>query len=175
MQRKPTNDRRARVPALFDAAGAAGPGNDAPATAGHGDSERLTARRQLSRSEKVLSGLIYERVENERGFSRIRTKGDQALFGGVATRAMKKRLGVPQGRALADFLPTITLKAKQIANQITNARVKRDYLHTEAQITREHVKNNHAVRKMLGTRRIKPEDLPAAEDVKKIERRLAGV
>jgi DNA-damage-inducible protein D len=137
------------------------------------DRERLTARHKLSQSEKVLSGLIYERVEDERGLRRIRIKGDQALFGGVTTRAMKKRLGVPKGRALADFLPTITIKAKDFANEITNFNVKRDYLHTEAAIAREHVKNNREVRQLLGRRRICPEELPAAEDVKKVERRLS--
>ncbi len=136
------------------------------------DQERLDARRKLSRSEKVLSGLIYEHVENEGGFSRIRTKGDQALFGGVTTRQMKQRLRVPKGRAMADFLPTITIKAKDFANEITNFSIKRDYLHTEAQITREHIKNNRDVRKLLQKRRILPEELPAAEDVKKLERRL---
>jgi DNA-damage-inducible protein D len=136
------------------------------------DQERLDARKKLSRSEKVLSGLIYEHVENEGGFSRIRIKGDQALFGGVTTRQMKQRLHVPKGRALADFLPTITIKAKDFANEITNFSIKRDYLHTEAQITREHIKNNRDVRKLLQKRRILPEELPAAEDIKKIERRL---
>lgn len=136
------------------------------------DLERLNARRKLSQSEKVLSGLIYEHVEDERGFSRIRTKGDQALFGGVTTRQMKKQLRVPKGRALADFLPTITIKAKDFANEITNFNIKRDYLHTEAAIAREHVKNNREVRKLLGRRKINPEKLPAAEDVKKIERRV---
>ncbi len=138
------------------------------------DQERLDARRKLSRSEKVLSGLIYEHVENEGGFSRIRTKGDQALFGGVTTRQMKQRLRVPKGRAMADFLPTITIKAKDFANEITNFSIKRDYLHTEAQIAREHIKNNRDVRKLLQKRRIMPEELPAAEDVKKIERRLSS-
>jgi DNA-damage-inducible protein D len=132
----------------------------------------LDARKKLSRSEKVLSGLIYEHVEDERGFSRIRTKGDQALFGGVTTRQMKQRLRVPKGRAMADFLPTITIKAKDFANEITNFSIKRDYLHTEAQITREHIKNNRDVRKLLQKRRILPEELPPAEDVKKLERRL---
>jgi DNA-damage-inducible protein D len=136
------------------------------------DQERLNARRKLSQSEKVLSGLIYEHVEHEQGFRRIRTKGDQALFGGVTTRQMKRRLRVPKGRALADFLPTITIKAKDFANEITNFSIKRDYLHTEAQITREHIKNNREVRKLLVRRKIKPEELPPAEDVKKLERRL---
>ncbi len=136
------------------------------------DQERLDARRKLSQSEKVLSGLIYEHVENEQGFRRIRTKGDQALFGGVTTRQMKKQLRVPKGRALADFLPTITIKAKDFANEITNFSIKRDYLHTEAQITRELIKNNREIRKLLGRCKIKPEELPPAEDVKKTERRL---
>ena len=131
------------------------------------DQERLDARKKLSRSEKVLSGLIYEHVENEGGFSRIRIKGDQALFGGVTTRQMKQRLHVPKGRALADFLPTITIKAKDFANEITNFSIKRDYLHTEAQITREHIKNNRDVRKLLQKRRILPEELPRPKTSRK--------
>ena len=79
---------------------------------------------------------------------------------------------MPKGRALADFLPTITIKAKDFANEITNFSIKRDYLHTEAQITRELIKNNREIRKLLGRRKIKPEELPPAEDVKKVERRL---
>jgi DNA-damage-inducible protein D len=138
------------------------------------DVERLGARRKLSQSEKILSGLIYEHVEDERGFSRIRIKGDQALFGGVTTRQMKRRLHVPKARALADFLPTITIKAKDFANEITNFSIKRDYLHTEAQITREHIKNNRDVRRLLARRKIVPEELPAAEDVKKVERRVTS-
>lgn len=138
------------------------------------DMERLNARRKLSQSEKILSGLIYEHVEDERGFSRIRIKGDQALFGGVTTREMKRRLQVPKGRALADFLPTITIKAKDFANEITNFSIRRDYLHTEAQITREHIKNNRDVRRLLKRRKIVPEELPAAEDVRKVERRIEG-
>ena len=138
------------------------------------EAERIDARKKLGQSEKVLSGLIYERVESELGFSRIRRKGDQALFGGATTRVMKKQLGVPKGRALADFLPTIALKAKDFANEITNFNVKRGYLHTEAQITREHVKNNRAVRRLLKKGRITPEKLTSAEDVKKMERRVVS-
>ena len=137
------------------------------------EQERVDARHKLSHSEKVLSGLIYEHVENEGGFRRIRTKGDQALFGGVTTRQMKRRLRMPKGRALADFLPTITIKAKDFANEITNFSIKRDYLHTEAQITRELIKNNREIRKLLGRRKIKPEELPPAEDIKKVKRRLS--
>jgi DNA-damage-inducible protein D len=146
--------------------------HDEPLDPQRADFERLAARRKLSRSEKVLSGLIYEHVEDVRGLRRIHIKGDQALFGGVTTRRMKRRLCVPKGRALADFLPTITIKAKDFANEITNFSVKRDYLHTEAQITREHIKNNRDVRLLLSRRKIVPEELPAAEDVKKVERRL---
>jgi DNA-damage-inducible protein D len=164
MERKRTNPRHVRLAAIIDRP---------PAGYDRADQERLNARRKLSQSEKVLSGLIYEHVEDEQGFSRIRMKGDRALFGGATTRQMKKRLGVPKGRALADFLPTITLQAKDAANQVTNATVKRNYLHTEAQIARELVKNNRAARRLLNRRRIKPEELPGAEDVKKIERRVA--
>lgn len=136
------------------------------------DQKRVEARRKLSRSEKVLSGLIYEHVEDEQGFRRIHTKGDQAMFGGVTTRQLKRRLHVPKGRALAYYLPIMMIQAKDLANALTNSRIKQDYLHTEAQITREFIKNNREIRKLLGRCKIKPEELPAAEDVKKVARRL---
>lgn len=138
------------------------------------DVERISARRKLTASEKELSGIIYERVRDEKSFARIRSKGDQALFGGKTTQDMKDALGVPQARALADFLPTITIKAKDFANEITNFNIKKDDLRSEAQISREHVKNNTDVRKLLTDRNIVPEKLPPAEDIKKIERRLAS-
>jgi DNA-damage-inducible protein D len=138
------------------------------------DIERLNARRKLSLSEKELSGIIYERLSDEKSFARIRSKGDTALFGGNTTEQMKQKLDIPQSRALADFLPTITIKAKDFANEITNFNIKRDDLRTQTGITREHVKNNQEVRKLLVKRNIKPEELPAAEDVKKIERKLAS-
>jgi len=134
--------------------------------------ERLRARKKLTTSEKELSGIIFERVGDEKSFGRIRSKGDQALFGGHSTQQMKDRLGVPDSRPLADFLPTITIKAKDFANEITNFNIKRDDLRTEPGITHEHVRNNEEVRKLLGKRGIVPEQLPAAEDVKKIERRV---
>jgi DNA-damage-inducible protein D len=134
--------------------------------------ERLSARKKLTASEKELSGIIFERVGDEKSFGRIRSKGDQALFGGHSTQQMKDRLGVPKTRSLADFLPTITIKAKDFANEITNFNIKRDDLRTEPGISREHVRNNEEVRKVLGNRGIVPEELPAAEDVKKVERRL---
>jgi DNA-damage-inducible protein D len=136
--------------------------------------ERLHARRKLSLSEKELSGIIYERLSDEKSFARIRSKGDTALFGGKTTEQMKQKLSIPQSRALADFLPTITIKAKDFANEITNFNIKRDDLRTEAGITKEHVKNNQEVRKLLIKRNIKPEGLPPAEDVKKIERKLVS-
>jgi len=136
--------------------------------------ERLNARRKLSLSEKELSGIIYERLSDEKSFARIRSKGDMALFGGKTTEQMKQKLNVPQSRALADFLPTITIKAKDFANEITNFNIKRDHLRTEAGITKEHVKNNQEVRTLLIKRNIRPEQLPPAEDVKKLERKLVS-
>ena len=134
--------------------------------------ERLSARKKLTLSEKELSGIIYERVGDQMSFARIRSKGDVALFGGLTTQDMKHRLSVPEGRPLADFLPTITIKAKDFANEITNFNIKRDALGDEPAISREHVKNNSDVRDLLTKRGIQPESLPAAEDIKKIERRL---
>lgn len=138
------------------------------------DVERVQARKKLSVSEKELSGLIYERTRNEKSFGIIRSKGDHALFGGQTTHQMKERLGVPDARPLADFLHTITIKAKDFANEITNFNVRRDDLRSETQITHEHVKNNRDVRKVLTDRQIVPEQLPAAEDCKKVERRLTS-
>lgn len=135
------------------------------------ESERLVARKKLTASEKQLSSVIYERLGEEQSFARIRSRGDQALFGGVSTQQMKERLGVPQSRPLADFLPTITIKAKDFANEITNFNIKKDDLDSEREITSEHVKNNADVRALLSDRGIVPEQLPAAEDLKKIERR----
>lgn len=136
------------------------------------EQERLTARQKLSLSEKELSGLIFERIGDNSGFARIRSKGDSALFGGKSTQQMKDRLGVADNRALADFLPTITIKAKDFATEITNFNVRRDDLRHEGEIAHEHVKNNQDVRKVLTDRGIKPEELPPAEDIKKLERRV---
>lgn len=134
--------------------------------------ERLHARKKLTESEKLLSTLIYERVGDERSFGVIRSRGDQALFGGKTTQEMKTRLGVPDNRPLADFLPTITIKAKDFANEITTFNIGRDDLATEKAISTEHVKNNTDVRELLVQRNIRPESLPPAEDLKKVERRL---
>jgi DNA-damage-inducible protein D len=131
--------------------------------------ERLNARKKLTNSEKQLSGIIFERVGDQQSFGRIRSKGDVALFGGNSTQDMKNRLGVPDGRPLADFLPTITIKAKDFANEITNFNIKKEELATERAITHEHEKNNSDVRDLLLQRGIKPESLPAAEDIKKVE------
>jgi DNA-damage-inducible protein D len=134
--------------------------------------ERINARKKLTLSEKELSGIIYERLGDEQSFGRIRSKGDNALFGGKTTEQMKDRLQVPKGRPLADFLPTITIKAKDFANEITNFTIKRDDMRTEDGITTEHVKNNREVRNILVKRKIKPEFLSPAEDAKKVEKRL---
>ena len=134
--------------------------------------ERLNARRKLTKSEKQLSGIIFERLGEGQSFARIRSKGDQALFGGLTTQAMKHRLDVPKARPLADFLPTITIKAKDFANEITNFNIKRDDLKTEPKISREHVKNSEEVRKLLANRGITPEKLPPDEDIKKVVRRV---
>lgn len=136
------------------------------------EQERLTARQKLTLSEKELSGLIFERIGDNSGFARIRSRGDAALFGGKTTQQMKDRLKMPDNRALADFLPTITIKAKDFANEITNFNIKRDDLRHETAITHEHVKNNLDVRKVLTDRGIRPEELPPAEDIKKLERRV---
>lgn len=136
--------------------------------------DRLSAREKLTASEKELSGLIGERLGNNTSFAIIRSKGDRALFGGKTTQDMKKALGVPDGRPLADFLPTITIKAKDFATEVTNFNVKKDDMKTEFSITQEHVKNNDEVRGLLKARGIIPEALPPAEDLKKVERRHAS-
>lgn len=134
--------------------------------------ERTEARGKLRESEKRLSQNIYERGVDDAGFARIRSRGDQALFGGRTTQDMKKRLGVKGGRPLADFLPTLTIAAKNLATEMTNYNVEEKNLQGEGIITNEHVQNNTTVRDMLGTRGIRPEDLPPSEDIKKLERKV---
>jgi DNA-damage-inducible protein D len=134
--------------------------------------ERLQAREKLSLSEKKLSGVLYERGIDGTGFALIRSKGDETLFGGYATWEMKRKLSVPQNRPLADFLPTITIKAKDFASEITNFNVQDKDIYGEIPITQEHIKNNEDVRDVLIRRGIKPEDLPPAEDIKKLERKV---
>ena len=138
------------------------------------DIARVTAREKLSHSEKKLSGIIYERGIDEKGFAIIRSRGDQALLGGLNTQMMKSKLDVPDGRPLADFLPTLTIKAKDFASEMTSHNVIEKDLHGHEKISEEHVDNNLAVRKILKERGVQPENLPPAEDVKKIERRLKG-
>jgi len=135
-------------------------------------SERLSARQKLVATETELSKMIYERGVDDKGFARIRSKGDSALFGGRGTLTMKKQLGVPDGRPLADFLPTITIKAKDLATEMTNFNVKKNDLRGENAIAGEHVQNNLDVRSALTQRDIRPEDLPPEEDIKKLERRI---
>jgi DNA-damage-inducible protein D len=134
--------------------------------------ERLAAREKLAATETELSKNIYERGVDNKGFANIRSKGDWALFGGNNTSAMKRKLGIPENRPLADFLPTITITAKQLATEITNFNVNKNDLRGETGITNEHVKNNQDVRALLGKSGIKPEALPPEEDIKKLERRV---
>lgn len=133
--------------------------------------ERMAARERLKDSEKRLSQNIYERGVDEKGFGRIRSKGDQALFGGYTTQDMKDRYGIKSG-PLADCLPTLTVAAKNLATEMTNYNVEEKDLQGEPGIAAEHIQNNKSVRAMLGERGIQPEDLPPAEDIKKLERRV---
>lgn len=132
--------------------------------------ERLDAREKLRKAEKTLSQNIYERGVDDAGFGKIRSKGDSALFGGKTTKEMKELYGITQSRPLADFLPTLTIAAKNLATEMTNLNVEKDDLQGEKTITIEHVQNNRSVRKMLGQRGIKPEELPPETDIKKLER-----
>jgi len=135
--------------------------------------ERLRAREKLSFSEKSLSGALFERGVDRQGFARIKSKGDWALFGGNTTQNMKNKLGIPDKRALADFLPSVAIKAKDLANEMTSFNVKKDSrLSGETLISGEHIKNNINVRGALVQAGIVPEALPAEEDIKKIERKI---
>ena len=135
--------------------------------------ERVKARAKLQETEKKLSGVLYERGVDDKGFAIIRSKGDQALFR-LNTATLKRKMGVPASRPLADFLPTISIKAKDFAAEMTSVNVQTKDLQSETQITQEHIDNNTAIRQMLIQRGIVPENLPPAEDVKKVERRLVS-
>jgi DNA-damage-inducible protein D len=137
------------------------------------EAERVSARKKLSSTEKELSNVIYEQTGGNQNFALIRSKGDQALFG-KSTQAMKSQWEVPDSRPLADFAPTIILKAKDFATEITIHNARQHAMTTEAAVSDEHITNNQAVRKTLLERGIRPEHLPPAEDVKKVERRLAS-
>jgi DNA-damage-inducible protein D len=134
--------------------------------------ERLQAREKLAATETELSKNIFERGVDNKGFANIRSKGDWALFGGHNTSAMKRKLGIADNRPLADFLPTITITAKQLATEITNFNVKKNDLKGESKIIIEHIKNNEDIRGLLGKSGINPEQLPAEEDIKKLERKV---
>lgn len=126
----------------------------------------------MRESEKILSQIIYERGVDDAGFGRIRSKGDQALFGGFTTQEMKDKYALPKGRALADFLPTLTIAAKQLATEMTNYNTQQENLLGESAITNEHIQNNKTIREMLGQRGIKPEELPPEPDLQKLERKV---
>ena len=134
--------------------------------------ERVRAREKLADTELQLSGVVYERGVDGEGFARLRSKGDHAFFGGYTTLDIKRKLGVPKKRPLADFLPTITIKAKDLAAEITSFNTKKNNLRGEPTITGEHIKNNRDIRNLLGKSGIKPEALPPEEDIKKLQRRL---
>ncbi|MCU0445319.1 MAG: hypothetical protein MUE85_10410 [Microscillaceae bacterium] len=134
--------------------------------------ERLDARERLTATETTLSKLIYERGVDEKGFGRIRSKGDQALFGGNTTQEMKQKMNVPAKRALADFLPTVTILSKALATEMTNINIKNKDLLGEVAITSQHIDSNKKVRQALLSDNIIPENLPAEEDIKKVERRI---
>lgn len=136
------------------------------------EGERLDARGRLAASERRLSGVILERLQERESFARIRSRGDSALVGGWSTQDMKRRLGVPRARPLADFLPTVTIKAKDLANAMTAHNVESHDLRSERVISADHVQNNTELRRALGQRGIKPEALPPAEDIRKLSRRL---
>ncbi len=135
------------------------------------ESDRLRARKKLTETEKELSSVIFQQTKDRRNFAFIRSKGDDALFG-KTTQEMKNKLGVPKTRALADFLPTILLKAKDFASEITIFNAKKNKMETEQEFSNEHITNNRRVRKTLIDRGIRPETLPVEEDIKKVERRL---
>ena len=135
--------------------------------------ERVKARDKLSHTEKQLSGILYERGVDNQGFAIIRSKGDQALFR-LNTQMLKRKMGVPEGRPVADFLPTISIKAKDLAAEMTGINVQNKDLRGQPKIEKEHVDNNLAVRNMLTQRGIIPENLSPAEDVKKLQRKLEG-
>lgn len=133
--------------------------------------ERIKAREKLSQTEKQLSGILYERGVDGKGFAIIRSKGDQALFR-LSTIQLKSKMGIPESRPVADFLPTISIKAKDLAAEMTGLNVQSNDLKGQNKIEKEHIDNNLAVREMLTKRGIVPEKLPTAEDVKKLEKKL---
>ncbi|PKF75146.1 DNA damage-inducible protein D [Chryseobacterium sp. PMSZPI] len=135
--------------------------------------ERIKAREKLSQTEKQLSGILYDRGVDSQGFAVIRSKGDQALFR-LNTQMLKKKMRVPESRPVADFLPTISIKAKDLAAEMTGLNVQNKNLKGQLKIEEEHIDNNTAVRNMLTNRGIIPENLPPAEDVKKLQRKLDG-
>ncbi|NQW28973.1 MAG: DNA damage-inducible protein D [Ignavibacteria bacterium] len=136
--------------------------------------DRIGARDKLTSTEIILSKMLFESGVNEKGFSVIRSKGDNALFGGINTHEMKRRLNIPNNRALADFLPTLTIKAKDLATELTTHNIQESNLNGQTEIENEHIENNTAVRKILVLRNVVPENLPASEDVVKVRRKLAA-
>jgi DNA-damage-inducible protein D len=129
------------------------------------------AQEKLSQTEKQLSGILCKRGVDDKGFAIIRSKGDQALFR-LSTPQLKVKMGVPDNRPVADFLPTISIKAKDLAAEMTGFNVQTKDLKGQSPIEKEHIDNNTAVRSMMLERGIRPEELAPAEDVKKVQRKL---
>jgi DNA-damage-inducible protein D len=137
------------------------------------ETERVQARKKLSETEKELSAVIFERTGDNKNFAFIRSKGDKALFG-KTTQEMKLRWNIKNSKPLADFMPTILLKAKDFATEITIFNARENRMQTENEISSEHITNNRTVRKTLKSRGIVPENLPPEEDVRRIERKLSS-
>lgn len=133
--------------------------------------ERIKAREKLSKSEKQLSRMIYEKTKNEKAFGYIRSKGDEALFG-LSTAKMKVKWAIPKSKPLADFAPTVVLKGKDFANEMTVFNTQEKNLNKTREITEEHVENNKIVRSAMKERGIIPENLKPEADVAKVKRKL---
>jgi DNA-damage-inducible protein D len=134
-----------------------------------GELERIDAREKLKITEKEFSNMGFSRGVDSKGIAEIRAKGDEALFGGKTTDEMKHRLGVSSKKPLADYLPNVTLKAKDLAAAITIEKTRQNNLYGKSEIREEHINSNTNVRGALTKTGIYPESLPASEDIKKIE------
>ena len=132
--------------------------------------ERVQARQKLKSTEKELSKVIFEQTGGNQNFALIRSKGDAALFNNT-TQQMKNKWGI-KNKPLADFMPTILLKAKDFATEITIFNAKENKMRTERAISNEHIINNKTVRKTLLSRGIVPENLKPEKDINKVERKL---
>lgn len=139
-----------------------------------GEADRLTARGELTETENKFSGVLFEAGLDNIAVARVRSRGDQALFGGKDTRTMKKKWGVPESRPLADFAPEVAIRAKQLSAAITSHNVKTNNIKGERDVGMEHVTNNTVIRETVVSRGIVLEEMAGEEDIKKVERRHAS-